>query len=57
MHDKDREQLQMTKNPLQPGQWKGPVPLPPTTRLASRVTSLEGEQEDLVVDFLACCLA
>ncbi|KAL1852453.1 hypothetical protein VTK73DRAFT_9214 [Phialemonium thermophilum] len=39
------------------GSWQGPVPLPPTTRLADLVTTLEGEQKALFVDFLECCLA
>ncbi|EPE04736.1 protein kinase [Ophiostoma piceae UAMH 11346] len=38
------------------GNWQGPVPLPPKTPLADLVTTLEGEQKTLFVDFLECVL-
>ncbi|KAL1892359.1 hypothetical protein Sste5346_007097 [Sporothrix stenoceras] len=38
------------------GNWQGPVPLPPKTQLADLVTTLEGDQKALFVDFLECFL-
>lgn len=38
------------------GSWQGPVPLPPKTQLADLVTTMEGEQKALFVDFLECFL-
>ena len=38
------------------GNWQGPVALPPKTQLADLVTTLEGEQKTLFVDFLECVL-
>ncbi|CAK7205339.1 hypothetical protein SEUCBS139899_008109 [Sporothrix eucalyptigena] len=39
------------------GQWKGPVPLPPSKPLADRITVFEGEEKGVFVDFLECFLA
>ena len=38
------------------GNWQGPVPLPPKTQLVDLVTTLEGEQKALFIDFLECFL-
>ncbi|OAA59540.1 protein kinase-like protein [Niveomyces insectorum RCEF 264] len=39
------------------GQWQGPVPLPPTRDLASRVQTLDGDDKTNFVSFLECCLS
>lgn len=38
------------------GNWQGPVPLPPKRQLADLITTMDGEQKALFIDFLECCL-